>query len=300
MKVAILGCGLMGSAMARAVSARGVRLIIWNRTRATASALARELNADLAESPADAAGQADIILQCVTDPEAAETVALGAMGAIHGMQPGSVLAEMSTITPACARHIVDAVNRAGLSACHAPVIGNAKNIAVGTLRIFAGGDDHAITKAEPAWRLFSDVIWRFATPEQAAVVKLSINMMIPHLLLGLAQSLRFVTAGGMSGTQWLEILQSTAMACPMWDNKGPKLLAGNFTPNFTVANMAKDLNLMLQTGRDLSLPLPLTALAAQMFQSALNDGFGDADYSAVACALDRAYRPTDSKETVDG
>ncbi len=300
MRVAILGCGLMGAAMARAMSAKGVRPVIWNRTESTARALAAELNADQAVSPADAARQSDVILQCVTDPQAAEAVALGHDGAVHGLRTGSAFAEMSTITPACARRIVDTMTEAGVLACHAPVIGNAKNIAAGTLRVFTGGDSQAIDMVEPVWRLFCDTVWRFDTPEQAAVVKLSVNMMIPHLLLGMAQSMRFAAAGGLSGSQWLEILQSTAMACPMWTNKGPKLLAGDFTPNFTVANMAKDLDLMLQTGRDRAVPLPFTALIAQLFQSALNDGLSDADYSAVACVLDHSYQPIDMKENTDG
>ncbi|MHB1462593.1 MAG: NAD(P)-dependent oxidoreductase [Armatimonadota bacterium] len=285
MQVGLVGTGMMGGAMGLKIIEAGHSLKVWNRTKQKAQTLI-DLGAVWCDSPGGTADGSEVVISMVTNPEAVSSVTLGADGILAHLPEGAVHSEMSTITPDMAGEMAKAYEGTGRYYLQAPVLGSVPQIAAGTLWVYPGGDPAAIAKAEPVWRSFCAQIWPHDTVQQAAGCKLAFNMMLSHMMLGLGQSLLFASAAGVEPKYWLEMLQQTAMACPMWTNKSGKLLARDFTPNFFIRHMVKDLDLAEQTAKSNSLPIPFTALAREMMITAVAQGWGDEDYSACVKVLE--------------
>lgn len=285
MQVGLVGTGLMGFAMGLKIIEAGYSLKVYNRTKQKAQPLV-DLGAVWCDTPGETADGSEVVISMVTNPDAVATVTLGADGILAHLPEGGVHSEMSTITPDAAGEMANAYSGTGKHYLQAPVLGSVPQIGMGTLWVYPGGDPAAIAKADPVWRSFCAQVWPHDTVQQAAGCKLAFNMMLSHMMLGFGQSLLFASAAGVDPKYWQEMLQQTAMACPMWANKGGKLLARDFTPNFFIRHMLKDLDLAEQTAKNNSLPIPFTALAREMMITAVAQGWGDEDYSACVKVLE--------------
>ena len=285
MQVGVVGTGLMGFAMAKKMMEQGYTVKVYNRTKQKAEPLI-EMGAIWCDTPGEAADNSEVVISMVTNPEAVSLVTLGPDGILEHLPEGGVHSEMSTITPDAAEAMLKAYEGSGKYYIQAPVLGSVPQIAAGTLWVYPGGDKDGIAKAEPVWRSFCAQIWPHDTVKQSAGCKLAFNMMLSHMMLGFGQSMLFASAAGVDPRYFIEMLQQTAMACPMWKNKSGKLLARDFTPNFFIRNMVKDLDLAMQTAKDNSLPIPFTALARELMSSAVAQGWGDEDYSACVKVLE--------------
>jgi len=280
MRVAIVGLGIMGSAMASRLIDLGHEVTVNNRTRDKAAA-AVERGAVWADSPAEAASVADIVLSFVTDAKALKLVAFEPGGIRDGLGPEAVHCDMSTISPVDAleierRYVVD-----GLAYVQAPVLGSWRQILEGSLLIFGGGATDSLDRCAPVWESCAKKIWRFDTVEQSAAAKLSCNILIGQMIVGLGQTLAMADAGGVDAHTMLDIIASSNLASPMYASKGKTIAEGNFKPNFIVRNMLKDLRLASDYAIDKTLSLPSNAANRELFIRAIADGFGDEDYSAV-------------------
>lgn len=285
MQVGLVGTGLMGLAMGQKIIEAGYSLKVYNRTKQKAQPLI-ELGAVWCDTPGETADGSEVVISMVTNPEAVSAVTLGPDGILAHLPEGAVHSEMSTITPDAAGEMAKRYEGTGRYYLQAPVLGSVPQIGMGTLWVYPGGDAAAIAIAEPVWRSFCAQVWPHDTAQQAAGSKLAFNMMLAHMMLGLGQSLLFASAAGVEPKYWLEMLQQTAMACPMWTNKGNKLLARDFSPNFFVRHMLKDLDLAGQTAKDNQLPIPFTAMAREAMISAVAQGWGDEDYIACVKVLE--------------
>jgi 3-hydroxyisobutyrate dehydrogenase-like beta-hydroxyacid dehydrogenase len=285
MRVALVGTGIMGAPMADRLLAAGHSVVAYNRTASKLAPLI-ERGVEPAPTPADAAKTADVVISMVTDPAAVREVALGPYGILDALPASSVHCDMSTVTPQSAKDLAGRYGSASKMFVQAPVLGSKKQIAEQTLIVLAGGDDAAIDLADQAWSAFVGQVRRFPAAEQASTAKLAANMLIAQMILGLGQSLVFARAGGVEPQVVLDIIQSSNLAAPMYGSKGKSLIERNFVPNFVVRNMLKDIELANQAAGEAGIRQPMNAAAREIFLQAVEEGFGDEDYSAAVKVLE--------------
>lgn len=283
MQIGIVGMGIMGRALATRLGESGHTVRVWNRTRATAEVG----GLPVMDTPAALAAASDVVLSVVTDPAAVASVSLGSEGILAGLTADGVHADMSTVAPDAARRMADVYQQQGRRFVQAPVLGSKRQIETGTLLVFGGGTHEDVGRCEPAWEALAERVWRFPNPEQAASAKLACNMLIGHLIVGLGQSLLFGQQNGVAPDTLLEIFGASALGCPMFASKGPKILDRDFEANFFVRHMLKDLTLAADAGQQSQTPLPLNALTRELFVAADAQGSGGEDYSAVVKVLER-------------
>ncbi|HEX5322160.1 MAG TPA: NAD(P)-dependent oxidoreductase [Capsulimonadaceae bacterium] len=285
MKICVIGLGLMGRAMAAKLISAGETVVVYNRTKEKAEPILA-LGAAWADTPAQAASQSDVVISMVSDPVAVEEIALGESGVLGALPAESVHCDMSTVSPRSAKEIARRYRERGKRFVQAPVLGSKRQIEQGALLVFGGGAEEDVRRCEPAWKAFSSRIWQMDSAEEAAGAKLACNLLIGHMILGLGQSLLFAQKCGVAPALVLEILNSSAMSCNMFNSKGEKLLARDFTANFFVRHMLKDLTLASETAQKESLPMPLNALTRELFVAATQKGWADQDYSAAIKVLE--------------
>lgn len=285
MRVGIVGAGVMGAPMAPRLLAAGHDVVVYNRTASKIAGLI-ELGAKAAATPARAAAGSDVVISVVTDPDAVQAVTFGPDGIARALSDSGVHCDMSTVTPQSAEALAARYAREGRRFVQAPVLGSKKQIAEGTLIVLAGGASADIDQCERAWSAFSGQVRRFPDAQQAATTKLACNMLIAQMILALGQTLLYAQTGGVDPHAVLDIIQSSNLAAPMYGPKGKTLLDRNFTPNFFVRNMLKDLNLASLSASAFNLPQPMNAAARELFVSAVARGYGDEDYSAVVKVLE--------------
>lgn len=286
MRVGVVGLGIMGGAMAERLLAMGHTVFVYNRTRQKAESLLAQ-GAHWADPPAEVAQQCEVVISIVTDPAAVEQVSFGEQGIMPALGAESVHCDMSTVSPAWSRQMAETYRQTGKRFVQAPVLGGRKQILEGTLLVFGGGAEEDLNRCEPAWRAFSDRIWRFPTADQASTTKLACNMMIAHMMVGLGQSLLFAAKGGVSPSVLLDILSKSNLGAPMYSTKGKAVLERNFQANFFVRHLLKDLSLAEDAARETNTILPLNALTRELFVAAIQHGFADEDYSAVVKVMER-------------
>lgn len=285
MQVGVIGLGIMGRAMAAKLLEAGYPVVVHNRTQSRAADLIAQ-GARWAETPACLAAQCDVVISVVTDPHAVMQISLESNGVLAQLPATSVHCDMSTITPEAARQIAERYRAQGKRFVQAPVLGSRKQIALGELLVFGGGSEADVQRCEPVWKVFSQRVWHLPTAEAAATLKLACNLLIAHMILGLGQSLIFAGKGGVAPALLLDVLSASALACPMYASKGRTLLERNFNANFVVRNMLKDLNLATEAGQQCGAPLLHNALSRELFSMAVQQGFGEEDYSAVVKVLE--------------
>jgi 3-hydroxyisobutyrate dehydrogenase-like beta-hydroxyacid dehydrogenase len=285
MKVSVIGLGIMGSAIVKRLLLREHQVVVNTRSKRKAEALVNQ-GARWADSPAAAARGADIVITTVKDPQAVKDVTLGENGILSTISEGAVHAEMSTVSPQSASDMAVCYQNAGKRFVQAPVLGSRKQIEDASLLIMAGGSAVDIETCQPIWKEFSKKTWHMETAPQAAAMKLSCNMLIAQMILGLGQSLVFAKEHGVDQSMFLEVLEQSALNSPMFKSKGHSYIMGNFQPNFTVANMLKDINLAQKAAEQANLQLSPNSIARDLFDLATNHGFSDEDYSAVIKIID--------------
>lgn len=286
MRAGVIGLGIMGGAIAERLLAAGHEVFVYNRTREKAEPLLAQ-GAHWAHSPAEVAQHSEVVISIVTDPKAVEQITFGENGVRDALSPDSVHCDMSTVSVEWTHHMVEAYHEAGKRFVQAPVLGGRKQILEGTLLVFGGGAEEDLSRCEPAWRAFSDKIWRFAAAEQATVTKLACNMLIAHMMVGLGQSMLFAAKSGVSPATLLDILLKSNLSAPMYATKGQALLERNFRANFFVRHLLKDLTLAEEAARETNTMLPLNALTRELFVAAMQMGYADEDYSAVVKVMER-------------
>lgn len=271
----------MGAPMGRRLLEAGHDLLVWNRTAARATPL-EALGATAVESPEEAARSAGIVLSSVRDDEALKAVSLGERGVLQGLADNAVHCDTSTVSPPCVQTLFNTYQKANRQFVHCPVLGSKKQVAEGALLMFASGAEEATRKLEPVFDLFAKVVWRFENPCAAASLKLACNMLIANMICGFSQSLVFAMKSGIDPALFTEVIQSSALASPMYASKSRQILAGDWSANFFVDNIIKDIQLALEAGTSEDIPLPLLAMTQQFFLAASASGYGKDDYSAVS------------------
>jgi 3-hydroxyisobutyrate dehydrogenase len=283
--VGFVGLGIMGKPMAKNLLKAGFPLTVYNRTHARVEELAA-LGAQVAVSPRDAAANADIVITIVTDSPDVRAVILGDRGIIEGVRPGSIVIDMSTISPQVTREIALALKAKQVQMLDAPVSGGERGAIEGTLSIMVGGDVEAVERARPVLTAMGKTITHIGPNGMGQVCKLANQIAVGLHNLSISEALIFAVKAGADPAKVLQAIQGGAGNSWAFQNLAPKILKRDFAPGFMVKLQQKDLNLVLEAADELSLPLPGTALTYQLYQAVEARGLGAEGNHALVKALE--------------
>lgn len=278
--VAFIGLGAMGAPMAGNLIDAGFTLRVFNRSSQRAAPLV-DRGAVVCASPADAVRGADFVVSMVSDDVATRAVMLGDGGLIPAIAPGAVIVDSSTNTPRIAREMAEAARARGAHYLDAPVSGSIAQARGRELVFMVGGDAQALERARPLLEVLGRMI-RHAGPSGAgATLKLVNNMVSGTVNAALAEAVSVVEAAGLDAGVALEVLAEGAAGCRLTKTKIPKMLARDFSAQFQLGLMEKDLRYFLSLADELDRPVQIAALVRGQFQSARRAGLGAMDVSAV-------------------
>jgi 3-hydroxyisobutyrate dehydrogenase-like beta-hydroxyacid dehydrogenase len=279
--VGLIGLGLMGRPMAVNLLKAGFPLIVWNRTRAKAEAVAQS-GAKLATTPREAAGQSEVLITIVSDPPALEEVLWGASGALEGLRHASVLVDSSTVSPALARRIAAACAERSAEFLDAPVTGGTWGAEKGELVFMVGGKREVLDRVEPVLAAVGKRFFHVGGHGAGQTIKLAMNLILALQVDALAEALALVGAAGLDRGRLIEVLQSSMARSGVLEVKAPMMLEGSYPPSFPLRLMHKDLGLVVELANQLGVPLPATAAAREIYNAVKGAAREDLDYAGVA------------------
>lgn len=285
-KLGFLGLGLMGYPMARNLLKAGHEVAVWSHTAEKARKLASEAGAKACDTPQQVAENAEYIFVCVGDTAMSREVILGQNGVIAGAKPGTVVADASTIGPSDSRCIGEALRAKGIEFLDAPCTGSTPGAEGGTLTFMIGGSREVFEKTKPFFEPMGKRLYYCGGPGLGLQAKLSQNLILSNLLIAFNEGMVLAAKGGIDPKLMLDILDNSAAKSGLISYKAPFVFRGDFQANFSVKWMHKDIGLMLDSGKELNVPLLLTAVTNQLFQAAISDGHADQDICSTIRILE--------------
>ncbi len=287
MQISLLGCGLMGTPMARRLLAAGLAVTVWNRTPAKAQALAVH-GAQVAATPAQAVQQADVVIAML---EHGGTVAevlfgLGADSAARGLKSGAVVVDMSSILPEQAQDHARQLMTVGVHHVDAPVSGGTVGAEAGTLAIMAGGDDAQVHRVAPVLAHLGRVV-HVGPGGSGQLAKLANQMIVGITIGAVAEALLLAERGGANPAKVREALRGGFAESRVLEVHGQRMVDGDFAKRGSLAIQLKDLRNALHTAQGLGLDTPITQHLGALFAQAAADGLGELDQSGLFVALQR-------------
>lgn len=279
-RVALLGLGTMGSGMATNLLKAGISLTVWNRTRAKAEPLA-QMGTVLAESPAHAAENADIVLAMLADDDASQAVWLGQDGALAAMKSGAIAVESSTLSPGWVSELNTKVTNLGLRMVEAPVTGSRKQAEAGQLIFLAGAEEETLVAVTPVLRCMSKEIVHLGPIGSGAQLKLINNFLCAVQVASFAEAVGWIERTGLQRDAALEFLKRGAPGSNILSAMSEPMTRRTYEVNFLVRLMEKDLRYAHAAAAELGINLSTSSPAEVLFRIAREQGFGERDISAV-------------------
>ena len=280
-RIGFIGLGIMGRPMAGHLADAGYAVTVWNRTRSKMTPLA-ERGATPGESPKDVAARSDITITMVADTPDVLDVILGPEGVLHGVRRGSVVVDMSTISPVATREIAHQLRERGVEMLDAPVSGGEKGASDATLSIMVGGKPEVFERVLPVFQKMGKAIVHLGDIGAGQVTKACNQLVLSLTLLGVAEALTLARKAGVDPAKVRAALLGGFAQSRVLELHGQRMLDQNFEPGFRTRLYHKDMGIVMETGRSAGMPLAGGALAAQLYQVAMNQGLGEKDYSVLA------------------
>ncbi len=276
----------MGYPMARNLLRAGHEVALWSHTAQKARQLAADEKGKFCETPRQVAENADCIFLCVGDTAMSRNVILGDNGIVHGARRGTVVVDASTISPSESRQIGAALRAKGIEFLDAPCTGSTPGAEGGTLTFMIGGDQAVFEKVRPYFEPMGKRLYYCGGPGLGLQAKLSQNLILSNLLIAFNEGMVLAAKGGVDPKLMLDILDNSAAKSGLISYKAPFVFRRDFQPAFSVKWMHKDIGLMLESGKELSVPLMLTSLTNQIFQAAISEGHGEDDICSTIKVLE--------------
>jgi 3-hydroxyisobutyrate dehydrogenase-like beta-hydroxyacid dehydrogenase len=282
-KVAVVGLGRMGRAMAERLAGAGNALRVWNRTRSRADGVD---GARVCGSPREAATGAAIVVTALADDTATRDVVLGDDGVLAGLGSGAVHVSTSTISPALARALAEAHAAAGRAFVAAPVLGRPDAAARGELTLLVGGDEAAVARAQPVLAILGRATLRMGDAFQALLTKVVANFLLAGTIELLAEATALGEKAGLAPAVLVDALSQTLLGSPAFNSYGARIATAAYQPaGFAVPLGLKDVELALAAGRELRVPLPAAGVVREHLVSTLARGREAWDWSALATVV---------------
>jgi 2-hydroxy-3-oxopropionate reductase len=280
-RIGFIGLGIMGAHMARNLVAAGYPVTAHNRTP-------RELEgATTVGSPRAVAERSDIVITMLPDSPDVEDVVLGEDGVDGGLRTGGLLIDMSTVAPATARRLHEALAERGVATLDAPVSGGEAAARAGELSIMVGGDEDAVERARPLFDVLGKATTHVGPAGAGQVTKAANQVVVALTIQAVAEALLLARRSGVDPARVREALLGGFAQSKILEVHGQRMLDGAFDPGFRAALHRKDLGIALQTAREEGVPLLATAQAAELLNALIAQGDGNRDHSALALVYDR-------------
>lgn len=270
-KIGFIGTGVMGLSMAGHLIQAGHSLIVYNRTVSKAEPLV-QAGAKLAGSPAEVAAQAEIVITIIGFPSDVEQVYLGPEGLIAHAQPGTVLIDMTTSSPTLAEQIYKEAQKRGIHALDAPVSGGDVGARNAALSIMVGGDEDVYERMLPIFRVMGSRIERQGGPGAGQHTKMCNQIAIASGLLGVCEAILYAEKAGLDPAHVLRSIESGAAGSWSLSNLGPRIINGQFGPGFYIKHFIKDMNIALESAKQMGMLTPGLELVLGMFQDLADAG----------------------------
>ena len=285
-QLGFLGLGIMGYPMAKHLLAAGHDVALWSNTSSKAAELAKQGKGTVCKTPKEVAEKSDYIFYCVGDTEMAKEITLGAGGLIEGVRKDSITCDCSTIAPATSIEIGKAFAAKGAHFLESPVTGSKPGAEKAALTFMIGGDKAVYERAKPFMEIMGKMFYYCGGAGQGLAAKLTQNLIGASILQSFCEGMVLATKAGVAPELMLEILENSAAKSGLASFKAPFIFARNFETNFSTKWMHKDVGMALESGKNLNVPLPVSALTYQMLGATIAKGFGDADFCSAIRVLE--------------
>ena len=284
MKTGFIGLGIMGKPMAKNLLKAGYRLVVFDINAAPMKELAAA-GAETAASPKEVAEKCDIVVTMLPNSPHVRAVVLGPQGVIEGAGPGKTVIDMSSIAPLASREIASLLAEKGVEMLDAPVSGGEPKAIDGTLSVMVGGKKDVFERCYPVMKSMAASVVRVGDTGAGNVAKLANQIVVALNIAAMSEALVFAAKAGVQPDLVYQAIRGGLAGSTVLDAKAPLVMDRKFSPGFRVNLHIKDLGNVLETSREIGVPLPLTAAVMEMMQALKVDGLGDADH----CSLVRHY-----------
>ena len=279
-EVGYVGLGVMGSSIVRRLLAAGHDVTVWNRTPEKAEPLL-QAGARWADSPREVAERSEVVFTMVTNTAAVRAVTAGPDGIIAGLAPGKVYVDMSTASPANTRELAARVAEVDAQMLDAPVSGTSITVDQGKASIMVGGDEATFERIKPILDAIGPKVFHLGPSGSAVAIKIAINLSLAVQMLAFSEGVLLAEKSGIPRERAVEVMLASVIASPMVAYRGPLVLGHPDEVWFDCRMMQKDLNLALELGRELEVPLPTTAVTNELLTTANAMGIGDLDFAVL-------------------
>jgi len=269
-KLGFIGLGHMGSHMVTRLRAAGYAVTVYDRSREKSQTA----------TPKELASNSDVVLISVTDDAAVEQVMFGPDGALAGLREGMRIIDLSTVSPASSRRLYAAAREKGASMIDAAVSGSVPQVDEGNLVIFVGGDRETLQPCRPILEVLGHSIFHMGASGMGTTMKLVVNTLLGLGMQALAEAVALGVKSGLDQTLLLDILGQTAVVSPSQKSKLANINRDEYSTQFALSLMHKDLGLVLRQAAEASVAMPAAAAAEQMYTAAMARGT-DEDFSVV-------------------
>ena len=283
-KIGFIGLGIMGKPMAKHLINAGYPL--WVLSSSAAADGLKTHGATLVADARTMASACDIIITMLPDSPQVESVMFGENGLIHGLRDGSLYIDMSTISPATSLNIYHKLHQKKIEALDAPVSGGQVGAENGTLSIMVGGNESAFQRGLPIFEKMGKNIQHIGKPGAGQTTKACNQIVVGMTIQAVAEALTLAKKSGIDVGKVRAALLGGLAQSKILDLHGQRIIDRNFKPGFRIRLHRKDMNIALQTGRELSVPLQGAAIVASQMDAIMAAGNGDLDHSALALFLE--------------
>lgn len=280
MRIGLIGTGLLGNAVGLHILKSGYKLTAFNRTKAKTKQL-QENGARIVDTPKEVAENSDIVFTVVKNADVVRRVSFGDSCISCGKHDGLIVADMSTINPIASKEIANEFAKKGITMLDTPVMGG-PNVAIsGELVMMVGGNKESFEKCREIFNVIANKVFYLGENGTAHAVKLAMNLQIAMLSLALSEGITLARGASIEPQVFLQILNSTYFKTGMSETKAYKMINDSYEPTFTLSNLKKDLDTINEAAQAFGLDLPMAKKANQVYQDAVERGFGDLDYTGI-------------------
>tara|TARA_B100001750_G_scaffold236567_1_gene240628 strand:- start:2507 stop:3406 length:900 start_codon:yes stop_codon:yes gene_type:complete len=285
-KLGFVGLGIMGKPMAKNLLKAGYEVVAYDIVGEALEEVVSE-GAEAGQSPKDVAQKTNIIITMLPDGPDVEKVVLGPNGVLEGAQSGSVIIDMSSISPLVSKNVYEECQKKGVELLDAPVSGGEPGAISGTLAIMVGGNKKIFDKQLSMLEVLGKSVVLTGDIGAGNITKLANQIMVAVNIAGMSEALVLAAKAGVDPAVVFEAIRGGLAGSAVLEAKGPMVLDGNFKPGFRIRLHQKDLHNALLTAKELGVTVPLTGIVQQMITALSNDGNADSDHSAIVQFIEK-------------